>query len=82
MSKVAKMDGRTEDFIREKIVVSCVKAGAPVSIAREIAKTVEKRTAGQISTKELKTKVLGMLKERNQDWETNWLLYDRAVKKR
>lgn len=80
--KVKKVDGGSEDFIGEKIVVSCVKAGASVSTAREVAKSIENSAGDEISTKEIKNKVLSMLKEKNQDWETNWLLYDRAVKKR
>jgi hypothetical protein len=42
MVKVTKRDGRTEDFVYEKVVVSCIKSGAPVDVAREIAKGVEK----------------------------------------
>jgi hypothetical protein len=34
MIKVTKRDGRVEEFIPEKIVVSAVKTGAPVDLAR------------------------------------------------
>ncbi|MEM4034218.1 MAG: ATPase, partial [Sulfolobales archaeon] len=34
MVKVVKRDGREEEFIPEKIVVSVLKTGAPVDIAR------------------------------------------------
>jgi transcriptional repressor NrdR len=34
MVKVLKRDGREEEFIPEKIVVSILKAGAPVDVAR------------------------------------------------
>lgn len=35
---VIKKDGRKEEFIPEKIVVSAIKSGASVNKAREIAK--------------------------------------------
>ena len=41
MVKVVKRDGRMEEFIPEKIVVSVLKAGAPPDVARMIAKKVE-----------------------------------------
>jgi transcriptional regulator NrdR family protein len=41
--KVIKKDGETEPFIKEKIVVSAVKTGAHVDIARDIADKIEKK---------------------------------------
>ena len=82
MVKVTKMDGRREDFVYEKIVVSCVKTGAPVETARDIAKTVEGKIHDNISTKDIKKLVLEALREKNPEWEKNWLIYDKAVKKR
>jgi len=38
---VIKRDGSKEEFAPEKIVVSCLKAGAPLDVARRIAKIVE-----------------------------------------
>ena len=35
-----------------------------------------------MTTLEIKTKVLAMLKSINPEWERNWLVYDIAVKKR
>ena len=88
MVKVTKRDGRTEDFIIEKVVVSVIKCGAPANVAREIAKNIESEAtrispvAVGIVTKDIRTKVLEKLRKRNPEWEKNWLLYDRSVKKR
>jgi len=80
MVKVLKRDGRSEDFIVEKVVVSVVKSGAPAEIAREIAQKIEVREG--MSTREIKSTVLEALREKDPEWEKNWLVYDRAVKKR
>ncbi len=82
MVKVTKRDRRSEDFVYEKIVVSCVKAGAPVETARDIAKIVEGKIHDNIPTKDIKKLVLEALREKNPEWEKNWLIYDKAVKKR
>ncbi len=82
MVKVTKRDGRTEDFVYEKIVVSCVKSGAPIQTARDIAKGVERKVHEKISTGDIKKLVLEALRAKNPEWENSWLIYDRAVKKR
>ncbi|MCS7385275.1 MAG: ATP cone domain-containing protein [archaeon GB-1867-005] len=84
MIKVVKRNGRVEEFAREKITVSCLKAGADIETAREIARRIEEELIKKerISTNELRSKVLEMLKEKNPKWHENWLVYDRAVKKR
>ncbi len=41
MVKVIKRDGREEEFILEKVIVSILKAGAPVDVARKIARKIE-----------------------------------------
>lgn len=40
---VLKRDGRQEEFVPEKIVVSCIKAEATPDVARKIVKIVEAR---------------------------------------
>jgi len=82
MVKVRKRNGRTEDFIREKVVVSCVKAGAPVETAREIAKKVEGKVHENMSTEDIRKVCLQALREKNPDWEKRWQAYDKATKKR
>jgi transcriptional regulator NrdR family protein len=82
--KIVKRDGKKEDFIPEKIVVSSLKAGAPPEVAREIAKKLEAQIVkmNEMSTAELRKMILDMLAEKNPHWKENWLIYDRAVKKR
>lgn len=82
MVRVKKRDGRSEDFVVEKVVVSMVKSGAPADFAREIAKNIEAEVHEGISTRDIKRRVLEELRKKNPEWEENWLLYDRSVKKR
>jgi transcriptional regulator NrdR family protein len=83
---VVKRDGSREEFAPEKIVVSCLKAGATLEAARRIAKIVEgdllRRRVQEITTKELMREVLSLLKEENEEWYRNWIIFDRAVKRR
>jgi transcriptional regulator NrdR family protein len=82
MVMVKKRDGRKEPFVPEKIVVSMIKTGAPSDYARTIAQDIERGARDGITTQEIKTKILGMLKAKNPEWERNWTVYDLAVKKR
>jgi transcriptional repressor NrdR len=82
MASVVKRDGRREEFVPEKIVASAVKAGAPPEEARRIAQAVERVAHEDLSTDEIRRRVLEQLRDRNAAWEQNWLMYDRAVKKR
>ena len=82
MSKtVIKKDGSKEDFIKEKIVTSAVKTGAPVELARDIADKIEKQPKKEIKTIEIRKSVLDELKLHNPDWPKRWLNYDKAVKR-
>ena len=82
MIMVKKRDGRTEPFVPEKIVVSAIKSGAPPDVARTIASGIERHATDGVSTKDLKGRVVGMLKMKNPEWERNWMVFDTAVKKR
>jgi transcriptional repressor NrdR len=82
MPTVSKRDGRTEEFMPEKIVVSAVKSGASPESAREIAGEVERSAGATISTQEIRSRVLGGLERRNPEWRRNWEVYDQAVKRR
>ncbi len=83
---VIKRDGRKEPFIPEKLVVSALKAGAPPDIARKIALIVTAKILEQnlkeVSAKDLTRWMLELLKKENEEWYRNWILFDRAVKKR
>lgn len=78
---VIKRDGQKEEFIREKIVTSAVKTGAPVELARDIADKIEKQPKKEIKTSEIRKSVLDELKLHNPDWPKRWLNYDKAVKR-
>ncbi len=83
---VIKRDGRREPFIYEKIVMSCLKAGAPPEIARKIATKIfakiimEERK--EVTAKELTKWILEQLRQENEEWYRNWIVFDRAVKRR
>ncbi len=81
MVSVVKLDGRRESFVREKIVVSAMKAGAPPEEAREIGEAIERVAYDGMPSGEIRQRVLEQLRGRNPEWEENWLMYDRAVKK-
>jgi transcriptional repressor NrdR len=53
--KISKRDGRSEDFAYEKVVVSCLKSGEPISAAREIAKSVEAKVKENMPTPEIRS---------------------------
>lgn len=78
---VIKRDGRKEEFIPEKIVVSAIKSGANKEIARKIAEKVEKIDKEEIETKEIREIVLNELKSIDPDWHKRWLSYDKGIKR-
>ncbi len=83
---VVKRDGRKEPFVPEKLVVSVLKTGAPPEVARKIALIVTakilERGAKEISAKELTKMLLELLRKENEEWYRNWIVFDRAVKRR
>ncbi|MCC6021661.1 MAG: ATPase [Desulfurococcaceae archaeon] len=86
MVKVVKRDGREEEFIPEKIVVSVLKTGAPVDIARKICKVIEGRIyekdLEKIDAKELTKWILELLKKYNEEWYRAWIVFDKYIKRR
>ena len=78
---VVKKDGQKEPFIKEKIIVSAVKTGAPVKIAREIAEKIEKHPKDEVKTLWIRQHVLDELKLHNPDWPRHWVNYDKGVKR-
>ncbi|MCS7111445.1 MAG: ATP cone domain-containing protein [Ignisphaera sp.] len=83
---VIKRDGSKEEFIPEKIVVSCLKAGATSEVARKIAKIIEGRLLEQniseIPARDLTRMILELLRKENEEWYKNWIVFDRAIKRR
>ena len=78
---VIKKDGRREPFIREKIVVSVVKSGAPVEIARKIADKIERHPDETIKTQWVRKQVLDELSYHNPDWPKRWYSFDKNIKR-
>jgi transcriptional regulator NrdR family protein len=78
---VIKKNGKKEPFIKEKIIVSAVKVGAPVAIARKIADKIEEHPEESIKTIWVRKKVLDELEYHNPDWPKRWLSYDKNVKR-
>lgn len=78
---VVKKDGRKEPFIKEKIVVSAVKTGASIKVARDIADEIEKHPKDEIKTLWIRQHVLDKLELHNPDWPRRWLNYDKGIKR-
>jgi transcriptional repressor NrdR len=79
--RVIKKDGKIEPFIKEKIVVSAVKTGASVDIARNIADKIESRSKDDIKTSWIRKQVLDELQLHNPDWPKRWYDYDKNIKR-
>lgn len=79
--KVIKKDGRQEEFIPEKIVVSAVKSGAPPELARQIAREIQATQQEIIESKEIRERVLEKLRVANPAYERNWRSYDKGAKR-
>jgi hypothetical protein len=82
MTNVIKWDGRNEEFIPGKIVVSAVNSGSSAEMAREIAGEVQRSGGATISTTEIRERVLEGLGRWNPEWWENWEVYDQNVKRR
>jgi transcriptional regulator NrdR family protein len=78
---VIKKDGRKEPFIKEKIVVSTVKTGASLELARDIAEKIEEHPKDEIKTLWIRKQVSDELKFHNQEWLKRWYSYDKNVKR-
>ncbi len=78
---VIKKDGRKEEFIPEKIIVSAIKSGATPEIARNIAGKIERIGKEEIESSEIREIVLHELGSINPEWRERWLSYDKGVKR-
>ncbi|MCL5434044.1 MAG: ATP cone domain-containing protein, partial [Candidatus Marsarchaeota archaeon] len=63
MLKVQKKNGITERFAKEKIVVALLKNGNKLTVARKIARDVEKTLKGKtlVTTEEIRKEILNKL---------------------
>ena len=86
MVKVVKRDGSEEDFVPEKIVASCLKSGATPEAARKIAKIIEgrilERGLDKVNALDMTKWILELLRKENEEWYRNWIIFDKAVKRR
>lgn len=76
------MDGRKEEFNKQKIVIACMKAGTPKKIALKIANRIARKVKEGTTTREIRAWVLKMLEKENPQWRDNWEFWDRIVKGR
>ena len=65
MILVTKSSGSTEPFNREKILRTCMRAGASKQTAEKISSEIEKKIYNGISTREILKLVLSLLKKEN-----------------
>lgn len=79
---VRKRDGRLEEFVPEKVIVSALKSGATVAVARRIARDVEAQARDETPSTEIRSMVLSSLGREDPVLEQNWRTYDRAIKRR
>lgn len=79
VKSVTKKSGESEPFIKEKIVVACVKSGAPVSLAREIAAQIEADPSEILETKYIRQRSLEELAKADKAYPENWRRYDRTL---
>jgi Holliday junction resolvase len=61
---VTKRSGEKEEFKKEKIIRTCIRAGVPKWLAKEIADEVERRAYDGIPTQEILQIALGLLEKK------------------
>lgn len=79
--QVTKKGGAVEPFQREKIVKSCVNAGATREVAEEVANEVAKNLHENITTSEIRALVLSNLANENPAWVMKYMEYEQTKKK-
>ena len=78
---VIKKDGRKESFVKEKIVVSAIKSGASIELARDIAKKLEEHPNQELKTSDIRKSVVDSLNLHNPELPKRWYNYDKNVKR-
>jgi ribonucleoside-triphosphate reductase len=79
--QVTKKDGAVEPFQREKIVKSCINAGATREVAEKVADEVAKNLHENITTVEIRALVLSSLSDKNPAWVMKYMEYEQTKKK-
>jgi len=78
---VTKKTGVLELFQREKLVKSCVNAGASLEVAEKVADEVAKHLQNDVSTSEIRALVLSSLSKENPTWVMKYMEYELTKKK-
>ena len=78
---VTKKTGVPEPFQREKLVRSCMNAGASLEVAEKVADEVAKHVQNNISTSEIRALVLSSLSNENPAWVMKYMEYELTKKK-
>ncbi len=81
---VKKRDGSNKEFARERIVVSVLKSGGALDLARNVASEVEASFSGRgaVTSEEIRTAVLSRLQARAPEVYSSWIAYDEERKNR
>ena len=78
---VTKKNGVPEPFQREKLIKSCINAGASLEVAEKVADEVAKQIQSNISTSEIRALVLSSLSNENPAWVMKYMEYELTKKK-
>ncbi len=78
---VIKKTGVLEQFQREKLIKSCVNAGASLEAAKKVADEVAKHIQSDTSTSEIRALVLSSLSNENPAWVMRYMEYELTKKK-
>ena len=79
--RITKKTGVPEPFHREKLVRSCMNAGASMEVAEKVADEVAKYVQNNISTSEIRALVLTSLSNENPAWVMRYMEYELTKKK-
>ncbi len=80
MVYIKKRDGRDERYIPEKIIASLLKCGLSADEADMIVSEISKRAGWGMTTKEIRSEVIRMMRGINPEYERKWLEYERKWK--
>lgn len=75
--RVVKKDGSIEEFDKEKIKGSCLKAGAAPDVAEKIANEIENLVYEEMSTEEIRVLVLSRLRKADRSCVDKWMDYEK-----
>jgi len=79
---VVKKDGKKEEFIIEKLVVSLLRVGLDIETARKIAYSIYGKIVfrNQVESKELGRMILENLKKIDEKAYKRWVIFNRKFK--